>query len=307
MFCLSFYMFHCVVAATPPNSCTPVGTPRGAREVVVPLFCGNLDEAIRAFLKPLCCVDFTLIEHDSRVPGRNHLKTGEITFKDEARWPLFILQRRFVDYRNNPPVCAVDLSCQTGLLVDRMASVQRVLEETGVVPLLARFLQQELSDKCYVELYPFVNGCAGDLCIKTLLKEKNEEEVYRIVYQMGRQTGRMFNLDMPHADCHPGNFLVTKDGRVFAIDCRGPLRSLNRNEPTPPAIFFITMLTKLIYKAESDDQQGQKSFVIYRDAFLKGMQAVLQGNCLYGFRDSMPFAEDIIAKTNYPPVDSDSD
>lgn len=302
-------MFHCIVAATSPNYCTPVGTPRRDSVCVdsIPIYSGDFSKAVNCLIQD-SGFTFKLSEENS-VPGKNHLQTGRVVHGDNV--VLFAMQRRFVDYRNNPPVCAVDLSCQTGLLADRMASAQRVLEETGVVPLLARFLQQELSDKCYVELYPFVNGCTGDLCIKTLLKEKNEEEVCRIVYQMGRQTGRMFNLDMPHADCHPGNFLVTKDGRVFAIDCRGPLRSLNRNKPTPPAIFFITMLTTLIYAAVSDDQQFQKSFVIYRDAFLKGMQEALQGNCLYGFRDSMPFAEDIIAKTSYlseyPPVDSDSD
>lgn len=305
MIFLSFYLPVCVAAATPPQPSlsTSTGTSRGEHRGKT--YFGDFLEATEQFLLASGISSFSLKEQI--VSGKNHLGAGRI---DCCHGSFFAMQRRYEDYGKRPPSCSYDLVGSTIPLSEKLSVAQRILDEEGIVPLLARFLQDESGKRCYIEIYPFVDGCDGAAYIQGLLERSDSsEELQRTIHQMGLQTGRMLKSENPHADCQPANFFVTGEKKICAIDCRGPLRTEGKTKTeTPPALLFLSELSEIIrgqFKksiVDSTDlkkmtQVYKETFLMCREAFIKGMEEELEGNCLYGQLDIMPSAKEIISIT----------
>lgn len=314
MILLSFYLPVCVAAATPPQPSLriPTGTPRGEHRGAEPVqtYSGDFSEAIKQFLSDSGILQFSLEEQT--VPGRNHLKTGLIQAdgSGDKSFQIFAMQRRKSDYPRGAPVFSCDLLGLTLPLSDKLLQAEEVLKITGVVPLVARISQKD--EPCYVELYPYICAQDGASWIGHFLDTPgaNVSLLSDVMRKMGAQTGKMFDAG-PHADCHPGNFLVTKNNSVLAIDFRGFLRASTKGTPTPPALLFLQILSQTIRRyfkgkitkprnekqIKQFEEDYQKFFVLCREAFIKGMEEELEGNCLYGQLDIMPSAKEIISIT----------
>lgn len=307
MLCVSLYMFVCVATTTPPAQsaqfCTPTaGTPCVATTpLAVPVtYCGALPNVINIFIgKALVQSACAFQENEHPATGNNHLKTGVVTIIVAGKaYPLFVIQRRYDDYGASAPVCDYDLDLlKVTNFEDRLVAMQRVLDETGVVPLVERFVQRDNDDnRFYVEFYPHIIAQDGDILIKQLINVTNHHErLTQLMYNMGMQTGRMSENVAPHTDCHPGNFLVTDNNVVFAIDCRGALR-----DDMPPIRLFLDTLLQLIRTKLAEDssfaskQDREKACqTIYQTcqkAFISGVKKTLKNSFLFesaGLTDEM--------------------
>lgn len=273
-------MFNCIFATTtPPTSfLTPSGTPTSLATGIaqLPTYSGSLDQIIlEHFKKSEDSVSFQ--ESKQRVPGRNHKKTGILTVKGQ---PFFVIQRRYQDYGERPPVSSVDLTLNSEF-ANKTLQIQAVLGQTKMVPLLERIVQQKRTKKYYVEIYPLIDGCDGDVCIKTLIGQPDRvENLESILQLMGQVTAQMLASREPHADCQPSNFFV-RGNEVYAIDFRGNLRALDRRTQTPPALLFLEMLSDIIRQKLNESIIKSTDFKqlasLYKALFEKCREAYMMG------------------------------
>jgi hypothetical protein len=277
-----------------PSTTPPAGTPCAEHSSPpVAHYFGSLDDVVGLFCNGLKLPCAAFQENTAPVPGRNHLKTGVVTITDgdTQHHSLFVMQRRYEDYGGLPPVCACDL-VNAQVFEQRLRRMYRIQQETGIVPLIERFVQHERDRQFYVEFYPFVPGHGGDVYIKSLMgRTGSTAALDHIVELMGRQTGRMFATMEPHSDCRPANFLIVDYKQVFAIDCRGPLIALDRKKATSPAFLFLKMLAAIIKQKLSENITDstdlkqlsaiyQTTFATCREGFIRGMEREFQGNSL---------------------------